>query len=181
MRFALIPSILFSLFVSGCVGDGPTEPAGPASSARLKIAAAQQSVPRPLAGKCDALMAPPIFVAPGVIRQIDSGTCQLAHLGRVAFYSDKLINVFAGTQTTQASFTAANGDSVYAVGSGTNTPSGPGLVAFTTALTFVGGTGRFEQVEGEASVVGQANLITRRSTLTLEGSIAYTASDGNGK
>jgi len=136
---------------------------------------------RPLTGKCEAVMAQPIFVSRGVIRQIDSGTCQNAHLGRTAFYSDKLINVIAGTQTTQASFTAANGDSLYAVGSGTNVPSGPGLVAFTTELTFVGGTGRFERAEGEASVVGQANLIARVSTLTLEGFIAYTASDRNRK
>jgi hypothetical protein len=138
---------------------------------------AQQNVQLPLTGKCEAAMEAPAPVSPGVIRQVDSGSCQLSHLGRVSFYSAKIINVIAGTQVTQATFVGVNGDSIYVTGSGTNTPGSNGIVAFTTTLSFVGGTGRFERVAGEASVTGEANLVTRTSVLELRGTIAYEASD----
>ena len=176
MRYA-IPFTVVSLAIVSCIGGAPTDPAGISGAARSSQTAPQSTMAVPLSGQCDAVMAQPIFVSPGVIRQIDSGTCELAHLGKTAFFSNKLINITTATQTTQLSLTAANGDSLYAVGSGTNVPAGPGLIAFVTTLTFEGGTGRFKNAAGEATVEGQANLIARTSTLTVAGSISYDAAD----
>ena len=151
------------------------------SGASRRSSANNDPRPRPLAGDCETVLAPPQFVAPGVIRQVDTGTCQLAHLGYAAFYSDKLVQIASGTQTTQATFTAADGDVLRAVGAGTNAPSGPGRVRFTAFLTFVGGTGRFASATGNAQVEGESDLVGRRATLTLEGWVAYDASDRRGR
>jgi len=140
-------------------------------------AGGQAQAERPLTGRCETVLAPTQVLAPGVIRQVDSGTCRLSHLGRAEFFSDKVIQVVAGTQTTQATFTAANGDVLRATGSGTNVPSGPGHVRFTATLTFVGGTGRFAHATGQAFVEGESDLVARTATLTLEGRLAYDASD----
>ena len=112
---------------------------------------------------------------------MDTGTCQLGHLGSAVFYSDKLVQFASGTQTTQATFTAANGDVLRAVGTGTNQPSGPGRVRFTASLTFVGGTGRFASATGNVQARGESDVVGRRATLTLERSIAYDASDRSGR
>lgn len=173
MRYASIPSIVFLFGLTSCTGDISTDVLGTVETSRLNIAGVRTGEGVPIKGRCEAVLSPPSFVSRGFIRQIDSGTCQLAHLGRAAFYSDKVINLGAGTQVTQASFTAANGDSLFAVGSGTNVLSGPGRVTFATTLTFIGGTGRFETAQGHARVEGEADLVARRSTLTLEGSINY--------
>lgn len=175
MRVTVICSIVVTLSLTACANHHPTDSAS--SPDRLSIRSTHENGLLPLNGDCAAAMAPPSVVSPGVIRQVDSGTCRITHLGQVEFYSDKVISVAAGTQVTQATFTAANGDSIYVTGSGTNTPSGNGLVAFVTNLTFVRGTGRFANVAGGATATGEANLTTRRSTLTLEGSISYQASD----
>lgn len=177
MRYVLIASITVSLALTACSSPVPTDANGYSGVLQSKGNSTQEAVSVPLRGECDATMAQPIFVSPGVIRQIDSGTCRLARLGRVAFHSDKVINVIAGSQTTQLRLTAANGDVLDAVGRGTNVPAGPGMIAFITTLTFVGGTGRFDQATGEARVVGQANLIARTSTLRITGRISYEASD----
>ena len=177
MRGTIIPSIVLTVGLAACGPAHPTDTTFPAPARLGPPMSTQQDVLLPVSGKCEAAMEAPIFVSPGVIRQVDAGSCEISHLGRVSFHSAKVINVIAGTQVTEASFTAANGDSIYMTGSGTNTPGTNGLVTFSTTLTFVRGTGRFENVEGGASVVGEANLVTRKTTLTLEGTISYAASD----
>ena len=178
MRNLLIPSILVAFALIACASDHPTSiRLLPADGAHT---ASQLNAPVPLTGKCEAVLAAPVFVSPGVIRQVDTGTCQLSHLGKVSFYSAKLINIAAGTQVTEATFTAANGDSIYVSGNGTNTPSGNGLVAFSTSMNFTSGTGRFANVAGEANATGVANLTTQRSSVTLDGWITYAASDTQG-
>ncbi|MDQ3697945.1 MAG: hypothetical protein M3373_07970 [Gemmatimonadota bacterium] len=171
----LAPAALFMVVLAACGGDAPTVTAPDASTLAR---ADHESQPRPLTGRCETVLAPPEVVAPGVIRQVDTGACRFTHLGRTQFYSDKLIDVVAGTQTTQATFTASNGDALHAVGSGTNVPSVPGRVSFTATLTAVGGTGRFAGATGEAHVEGEANLVNRTSALTIDGWIAYDDSEG---
>ena len=179
MRTFTIAAVLVTLALTGCAPDGltPTAPGGEPVLARAGAGESHALRPRPLTGNCETVLAPTELLRPGVIRQVDTGSCQLSHLGRTAFYSDKVIQLFTGTQTTQATFTAANGDVLRAVGSGTNAPSGPGRARFTATLTFVGGTGRFAGATGEARVEGESTLATRTASLTLEGWVAYDASD----
>jgi hypothetical protein len=103
------------------------------------VEATSRNQPVPLTGHCETTFAPhPTQPGPPVVRQIDQGTCQISHLGEAFFYSDKEINFATGTQvTTEASFTAANGDVLYATGSGTSAPSAPGRIGFSATLTLL--------------------------------------------
>ena len=175
-----VPAVLLTVALAGCGGATPTA-IDPETPALARTAAkSQRLVQRPITGHCETVLAPIQVLRPGVVRQVDTGTCQLSHLGRAEFTSDKVIQIAAGTQTTEATFTAANGDILRAVGAGTSAPSGPGLVSFSATLTFVGGTGRFSHATGQARVEGTANMITRTASLELDGWIAYDASDRSG-
>ena len=176
MRTANVPVALLAAALAACGPADSSTITAPAAPAPARAAAAALPM-RPLAGSCETVLAPTQFVRPGVIRQVDTGVCHLSHLGRTRFYSTKLINVVAGTQTTEATFTAANGDVLRAVGAGTNTPAGPGRADYAATLTFTGGSGRFARATGRATVRGQADLVARTSALTLEGSVAYAAAD----
>ena len=149
-----------------------SEPAGPlAVSNDAQYAAAAQD--RPLRADCQMQIQPPTVLSPGVIAQVDSGACQVSHLGNSTLVSDKVINLAAGTQTLQLSFTAANGDVLRASGTGTNVMVAPGIVEFTANVTFTGGTGRFASASGSATINGQANLAQARSAMVLEGDLLY--------
>jgi len=132
---------------------------------------ARQTVP--LRGRCDLDIQPAQFISPGVIRQVDVGHCQLAHLGKSTLISDKVINFFTGTQTTKIVITAANGDVLYGSGAGTNTMIAPGRVAFRVELTFTGGTGRFAGASGGAASEGEADLVSATSSLQMTGWLTY--------
>jgi hypothetical protein len=174
---ATAPAALLALSLIGCTRDVPT--ATPFESATFVRAAPTHgsSVPRPLAGWCETEFTV-VSSTPPTVRQIDTGTCQLSHLGRTSFYSDKDINFATGTQIShEAIFTAANGDILRATGSGMSTPAESGRVAFSAILVFAGGTGRFANATGEGQVNGEAHPATRTAFLEIDGWIAYDASD----
>lgn len=175
-----VPAVLLTLALAGCGGDSPTATSPENPALARTSGKSQMLVQRPMTGRCETVLAPTQVLGPGVIRQLDTGTCQLSHLGRAAFSSDKVIRITAGTQTAEATFTAANGDILRAVGAGTSAPSGPGLVSFAATLTFVGGTGRFAQATGQVRTQGTSSLVTRTAALEIvDGWIAYDASDRN--
>jgi hypothetical protein len=115
----------------------------------------------------------PPFPLPAIHHQIDTGTCQLTLLGRTAFYGEQDINFAAGTQSGTRTLTAANGDVLYVTHTGVSAPAGPGLVGFVAQMTIVGGTGRFAGATGSAVGTGIANLPTRTTTVTIDGSVRY--------
>lgn len=163
----LAPIVLLSL--AACGSELPTDPTSGLHAAQLS--AVEQN--RPFRAECNMRIQPPTVVSPGVIAQIDSGDCQALHLGASALVSDKVINVVAGTQTTQVTFTAANGDVLRGTGAGTSSMVAPGIVNFTADVTFTGGTGRFANATGRATIRGQANLVEARSAMKMEGFILY--------
>lgn len=173
---ALTSRILAILVLAGCNQEVPavTAPTLEGASMSRRISAG-----RPLTGRCETEFNAPPLPPPPVHRQTDTGTCQLAHLGRVVFHSVKDIHFATGTQTTrEATFTAANGDILRATGTGTSRVSGPGRVSFAATLILSGGTGRFTGASGEAHVEGVADLGTRTATFTIvSGWLAYDASD----
>lgn len=173
MRIRPAAPVLVLLALAACNGDQATGSTSP----QLTLARSSGAPTRPLAGECETVLAPTEFIRRGVIRQVDTGVCHLSHLGRTTFNSDKVIDLAAGTQTTRATFTAANGDVLRATGSGTNTITGPGRAAYTATLVLAGGSGRFANATGEARVNGEADLVARTSALILQGEIAYAASD----
>ena len=172
----LIVSVVPVLFtLVGCSAGAPTV-TGPDAS----VAEVEASRIRSIKGHCELTFNPPPLPLPPVHRQIDTGTCWFSHLGRTTLTGVQDINFAAGTQSGERTFTAANGDVLRAVHAGRSAPSGPGLVGFTTTITFVGGTGRFANVTGQMTGAGTANLITRTTTVTNEGWIDYDASDRSG-
>jgi hypothetical protein len=127
---------------------------------------------RPFHGSC-ALSFEILEIDFPILRQRDTGTCQLAHLGRSLFDGELVINLITRTQEGTRTFTAANGDELYASVVGASTPAGPGLIAFSATFTFTGGTGRFENASGTATGTGVANQTTGATSVSLHGALRY--------
>jgi hypothetical protein len=120
---------------------------------------------------------------PAQLPQHVTGTCQLAHLGRVTYDFVHVIDFTASPvtfTTTTLTFTAPNGDVLRAPGVGFAFPNAAGF-AVSGTYTFAGGTGRFANATGYVNFVGQALVPAFTATLTLDGEIAYEASDGSGR
>ena len=163
MQRHMLPYVLVGLVLAGCSMDSSTDALSPH----------YDMVATPFGGRCELAIGPAQPIGPGVIRQVDIGECIVSRLGKSTFISDRVVNVVAGTQTVQNTLIAANGDNLYANGSGTNQLVAPGRVAFRADVTFQGGTGRFANASGGATIVGEANFAIGSSEFTITGTIAY--------
>jgi hypothetical protein len=178
-RLSIAGPGLAMIFLAGCSAELPTAQHEAVFSKQADhptaVPASHQDAPPalPIRGACELAFQPAEFVSPGVIRQIDEGTCRISHLGRSTMVSDKLINLAAGTQTADVALTAANGDMLYASGKGTNTMTAPGQVAFRVELTITGGTGRFSGATGMLVSEGVADLASAQAKLSMAGTISY--------
>ena len=179
MRAPMAPAFLFAFTLAGCTGDATTPPPPSAVTASLVRGADDASPPRPFAGRCELTVAP-LPSSPPLIRQTDTGTCQLSHLGRTKYEGVLELDLVARTQRGERTLTAANGDELRLVTVGTSAPSGPGLVSFTATFTIVGGTGRFANATGRGVAQGTANLLSSKTSVSLDGWVAYDASDRSG-
>ena len=168
LRAVLLTVVTCIAASTACAGDAST-----IAATKTPVLARAVSASQPISGTCTTAFAPPTLPPPPVIRQVDIGLCQLSHLGRTTIYSIQDIDIAAGTQTSiEYTYTAANGDLLRAVNVGTNVPNGPG-VRFSATTTFVGGTGRFANATGQASVEGTASFLTNTASYTVDGWIAY--------
>lgn len=175
MRALATPAALLALALAGCADSLPTHPTS-AGTAFARDRSGALAVARPISGRCELTVAP-LPSAPPIVRQRDTGSCQLSHLGRTGYEGVLELDLVAGTQRGERTLTTANGDVLRMLSVGTSTPRGPGLVDFVATLTFVGGTGRFANATGQARAEGTANLVTRTTVVTLDGWITYDASD----
>ena len=182
MRFLATFPLLIALVGAGCAPDAltasrsATHPAVGASADRSGLASL------PISGRCALRTVATVpYPAPPVFRQTATGECQLSHLGRVEIDFVQVVNFAARTQQSlELSYTAANGDMLYAASAGTNTPTATGA-DFSGVITFAGGTGRFANARGQAQAIGAANIAAGSSEYALDGWIAYDAADGAGK
>jgi len=178
MRATRLSMLSCAAALAGCATDAPTglDSARPSVTALVSAPATLGLNPaeRPLSGGCVTVFAPPPFPLPPTVLQVDTGTCQLAHLGRAAFYSELAIDFVAGTATgTAISFTAANGDILRATSTGTFVPNQIGVV-MTATIRFAGGTGRFANATGEGHVEGQVDFAASSTTFRfVDGWISY--------
>jgi hypothetical protein len=172
MRALQASAIVVGVALFGCREGLPTT-SGAEAQPSLSRSSGAITI-QPLAGKCDTSFDPPPLPPPPVLRQVDTGTCQMTHLGRAAFHAVQDIDLASGTQSsTEVTFTTPNGDILRASSAGTSTPNGPG-VAFDAIMTLVGGTGRFARASGSARVVGTASFATNTSTFKfVDGWIAF--------
>ena len=172
MRPSMISAALIAVTVTACADTALTitDPLPSVSSAKSRASVAELRV----FGDCETGFAPPPFPLPPAIRQIDTGTCRIAHLGRSAFYAEQDISFATGSAASaDIRFTAANGDVLRATSVGVFVPNGPG-VRISGVLTFAGGTGRFANATGEARIEGQVDFITNTTTFSfVDGWLTY--------
>jgi hypothetical protein len=93
-------------------------------------------------------------VAFPIVHIVYSGPAHLSGLGlsQIVFTHDW--NLLDRSVTGFMTITAANGDELYAVVTGTAIPVAPGQLALDQAGTITGGTGRFDEAEGSFSIIG---------------------------
>lgn len=125
-----------------------------------------------ISATCQTSFDPPPAPLPAVFKQVDTGTCQVAGRGEMAFSSTKYIDVQAGKQViSELTLTGTNGDVLRGTGIGNSLPASPGVINFTAELTFNGGVGQFNGAQGKASVTGSANMMQRKANFTIEGRV----------
>lgn len=101
-----------------------------------------------------------------------SGTGNGTHLGKFSYLFPHTVNFSTGTATGTYTFTAANGDKVFAEFTGQSTPLEPGFVNVVELATITGGTGRFAGATGHFTVERVVNQVERTTTGTYSGTIS---------
>jgi hypothetical protein len=174
MRRSTIPVVLFSLLsLAACTGDSPTHPLQPTALPDQAVAFGEASVTRPIRGYCEATYAePPVFAFP-ILHHVSTGSCGLLRLGPVSIHTVGQINVVTGVQHAQITYTAPNGDQVFATSVGTGTPSGPTTIDFSGVTTITGGTGRFAGATGVMNATGTVDTATGNASIWYNGWISY--------
>jgi hypothetical protein len=173
MRRSTAPTVLLALALAGCAGDAPIAPLADASALDGALASLQAAPERPIKGSCEAETVEVRPISPTIIRRVSVGTCQLSHLGRTGLLSIANTNVITFEQEAEHTFTAANGDLLYATSAGGGTLTPPATLHFTGVTTLSGGTGRFASATGVMQVVGVTNLAAATTSLSYDGWIAY--------
>ncbi len=158
----------------GCAAEGPTEPS-------LKVTGLHGSpVARPAGGRCQTtfeFLAPEAEQPPNVQRIRILLNCNLRHLGLTSGEATQTLT-FTGPTTmnlvNSSTYTAANGDELYAEFIGTGTLDPVALsVTFEGTETYLGGTGRFEGATGSSALAGSASLISSSGFYQTTGSITF--------
>ena len=160
--------VVFSL--TGCSADvitGPLDRTLPAPGL-----SGSATVERPWTGECDVAAQ---FTGPTTLTII--GTCQLAHLGRTSVIEYQTIEPGPTgiAYTNTATYMAANGDELRTTGVGVATPTATGL-SLSGIETAAGGTGRFENASGTATLTGAVRFTGPASTIgaySLDGRLSY--------
>ena len=173
MRSSMTAVVLLMSVCLACTGRSPTSPTSAAAVSSRGASMQRGGTSRALTGSCTLTFNAAPLPPPPIHHQIDTGICQLTHLGRTKFYGEQDINFMAGTQSGWRTLTAANGDELYLTHTGTSMLSGPGLVSFVAQMTIVGGTGRFAGATGGGQGTGLATLATRTTSLTIDATIDY--------
>jgi hypothetical protein len=182
MRFLATFPLLISLVAAACDADALTSVRSATRLVARAPADRSAIVSRPISGRCAlTTLATDPYPAPPVFRQVVTGECKLSHLGDVDVRFVQVVNFATRTQRSlELVYIAPNGDILYAASAGANAPNGTG-VSFSAEITFVGGTGRFANANGQAQATGAANIAAGTSEYVLDGWIAYDAASGDGK
>ena len=102
------------------------------------------------------------------------GTGTATHLGRYTEHVVMQIDVRFLTSRGTATFTAANGDTLFASVVGQATPtSSTGVLSIVEVYTITGGTGRFADATGSFTLRSTVNQVTGISSGTFSGAIDH--------
>lgn len=111
-----------------------------------------------------------------------SGTGQATHLGKFTYEFPHTVD-FSGVPMTPPmglgtyTFTAGNGDKVFADFTGFSRPVEPGFVFVTETGTITGGTGRFDGASGQFTVMRLVDQLNGQTTGSFEGTISSPGSN----
>jgi hypothetical protein len=101
-----------------------------------------------------------------------AGSGHATHLGRFTINYQAIVVVTTGSASVSAHLVAANGDSLFAEGTGQGTPTAtPNVSQIVERYTITGGTGRFAGASGSFTVERQLNLTTGATSGTITGDI----------
>jgi hypothetical protein len=108
-----------------------------------------------------------------IIHVTATGSGEATQLGRFTLSYQVEVNVQTGAGTgLTAEFVAANGDTLFAEGSGQASPTEPpGTLNIVENYTITGGTGRFANARGTITINRVANQATGETSGTLSGNI----------
>ena len=135
------------------------------------VVSASAEKPLPFRGSIEALEiyqvnGPTMFVTA-------TGTGEATHLGRYTVSYEVEVDLPTGTGSgLSAQYVAANGDSLFAEGSGQATPTDdPSVFVVVEIYTITGGTGRFAGATGSFTETRQVNIATGVTSGTMDGKI----------
>ena len=134
-------------------------------------AAASARSPLPFKGSIEALET--CQVNGPTMSVTASGSGEATHLGRYTVTYEVQVDLPTGTGSgLSAHYVAANGDSLFAEGSGQATPTDdPSIFNVVETYTITGGTGRFEGATGSFTEERQVNIETGVTAGTISGNI----------
>ncbi len=101
------------------------------------------------------------------------GTGTATYLGRYTEHVVMQINIPTMTSTGTATFTAANGDTLFASVVGQATRTGPTMLSIVEVYTITGGTGRFADATGSFTLESTLDQVTGVSSGTFSGAIDH--------
>jgi hypothetical protein len=135
------------------------------------LAAASAGKPLPLKGSIEALETYQINGPTMSVTATGSG--EATHLGRYTVSYEVKVDLPTGTGTgLSAHYVAANGDSLFAEGSGQATPTDdPNVFLVVETYTITGGTGRFAGATGSFTEERRVNIQTGVTSGTISGNI----------
>jgi hypothetical protein len=170
-RFSRLAPCLF-LTIAACNGDRIVGGAAGPSMENGSDITLSAVVERPWRGDCDV-----DAVFTGATTLLITGTCQLAHLGRVTLVATQTITPGAsGIAFTNTSvYTAPDGDELRTSNVGIASPTAGGLT-LAGIETATGGTGRFSDAEGSATLSGAVSFTSATTTTgsyTIDGRLSY--------
>jgi hypothetical protein len=101
-----------------------------------------------------------------------NGSGNATHLGRYSVEYDVTVSLVSGGGPASIRLVAANGDAIFATGSGQGTPTVlPDVAMIVERYTITDGTGRFAGASGSFTVVRLVNTVTGVTSGTFDGSI----------
>jgi len=167
---ATVLAAIASVAITACSSDqivGATS-----ASFSSKPVSSAMSVERPWRGECDVAAQ---FISEFTLRI--SGSCQLAHIGRASVVEYQTITPGPSgiAYTNTAVYTSADGDELNTTNIGVAIPNADGL-SLSGTETAVGGTGRFANATGSATLLGAVRFTGPSTTVgsyTLEGRLTY--------
>jgi hypothetical protein len=103
-----------------------------------------------------------------------SGTGKATHLGRFTVTYQVEVDLLTGGGPASIHLVAANGDAIFATGSGQDSPTEDPDVSFIVeTYTITGGTGRFAGATGSFTVERFVNVVTGITEGSFNGTIVF--------